>query len=123
MANPGQENPTDAGLKAQLKRLSAYHGYDELKYELLRVLRTNASSGEHVERIVTRILDTRRPNENGFISCPTPAEMIDYAQEVPPRLNQTRPADKHCPICGGSGWCIVVFRGMSGADRCPCTHR
>jgi len=123
MANAEQEKPTDAGLKAQLKRLSAYHGYDELKYELLRVLKTNASSDEHVDRIVTRILDTRRPNETGFLSCPTPAELITYSKEIPARLHQTKPADKNCPICGGSGWRIVVLRGMSGADRCPCTRR
>src|SRR5579864_8048507 len=110
----------EALLKAQVKRLAGYHGYDDLKHELLRVLKTHAASNEHAERIVTHILDTRRPNESGFISCPTPAELIDYAGQIPARLNQHRKPDIHCPICQGSGWRIFEHRGMSAAERCSC---
>ena len=121
--NPNSKpaEPTETRLRAQVKRLAAYHGYDNLKHELLRVLKTDAVSDEHAQRIVTHMLDTRRPNENGFISCPTPAELIDCAGQVPARLNQRKEADKNCTICGGSGWRIIERKGMSGADRCACT--
>jgi hypothetical protein len=115
-----QGKPTDAGLKGQLKRVAGYHGYEDLKYELLRVLKSHASSNEHAERIVTHILDTRRPNENGFSSCPTPAELIDYALQVPASLDQRRNPDKNCSVCGGSGWRIVELKGISGAEKCQC---
>jgi len=122
MTKTEQGKPTDTALKAQVKRLAAYHGYDDLKHELLRVLKTKAVSDEHAERIITYILDTRRPNENGFISCPTPAEMIDYVAQVPARLNQFKDPDKNCAMCGGSGWRITERGPISGAERCPCTQ-
>ena len=121
MANLETRKPTDAGLKAQLKRLAGYHGYGDLKHELLRVLKTHAGSDEHAERILTSILDTRRPNENGFVSCPTPAEMIDYASQVPTVLNVHRHPDQRCPSCGGDGWKIKQVGSYSGAEPCPCT--
>jgi DNA replication protein DnaC len=31
-------------------------------------------------------------------------------------------ADENCPICGGSGWKIVERAGLSGAERCRCSH-
>lgn len=121
MANSEDGKPSDGGLKAQLKRLTAYRGYEDLKYDLLRVLRSHAASDEHAERIVTKVLDTRRPNENGFITCPTPAEMIDYAGEVPANPKQRKVADQNCSMCGGSGWRIIERRGLSAAETCACT--
>lgn len=121
MDNTEVVKPTDAGLKAQLKRLVGYRGYEDLKHELLRVLKKDVASDEHAERIMTYILDTRRPNENGFISCPTPAEMKDYSDQVPTRLNQRKDPDKNCRFCSGTGWRITEYRGLSGADKCACT--
>ena len=112
---------TEAGLKVQVKRLAGYHGYNDMKHEILRVLMTHAASDEHAERVITHILDTRRPNENSFISCPTPAEMIDYLAMFPATLNQRKAPDPGCPICGGSGWRFTERDGISGADKCPCT--
>jgi hypothetical protein len=118
-----QRTRTDGGLKAQMKRLAGYHGYEDLKHELLRVVKKYAASDEHAERIVTHILDTRRPNENGFVSCPTPAEMIDYASQVPASPSQQRAPDENCTKCHGSGWHISERGGISGAERCTCTVR
>jgi hypothetical protein len=122
MINQELEKTTDAGIKAQVKRLAAYYGYEEFKHELVRVLKSRARSNEHVERIVTHILDTRRPNEHGFSSCPTPAEMIDYVAHVAPSLNQLRNPDKNCSICCGSGWRITERQRLSGAERCQCAN-
>jgi hypothetical protein len=115
--------PTESGLKIQLKRLAGYYGYQDVKFELLRVLGKHAASDEHAERIVTLILDTRRPNENGFLTCPTPAELIDYAAQVPSTTGQMRLPDRNCTMCLGSGWRVVERKGISGADRCPCTKQ
>jgi hypothetical protein len=121
MKNSENGQITDAGLKAQVKRLAGYPGYDDRKHELVRVLRRHAVSDEHIERVVTEILDTRRPNENGFTSCPTPAEMIVYAAQVSGNQNLRRDADKNCPTCGGSGWRITERGRVSGAEKCACT--
>lgn len=118
MSNSEGGQLTDAGLKVQVKRLAGYPGYDDRKHELVRVLKKHTASDEHAERVVTKILDTRRPNENGFTSCPTPAEMIDYAAQVSANPNV---ADKNCSMCGGSGWRIIERGRVSGAEKCACT--
>jgi hypothetical protein len=121
MSNSGNGQLTDAGLKAQVKRLGGYPGYDDRKHELVRVLRKHVASDEHVERVITTILDTRRPNEGGFTSCPTPAEMIAYVAQVSADPTMRKVADKNCPTCGGSGWRITERGRVSGAEKCACT--
>jgi hypothetical protein len=112
---------TESGLKKQIARLKAYHGFEDLRGELLRVLWQQAHSDEHSERIVTEIIDTRRPSESGFISCPLPSELIDYARNVPPeKPPAVRDADPRCAVCRGTGWRIIQRDGLSGAEMCGC---
>ena len=120
MTDSGNPKPSESFLKAQIKRLAAYHGYQDSKHELLRVLKTHAVSDEHAERIVTLILDTRRPNENGYLSCPAPAEMIDYAVLAPASPHKLKDPNPRCSLCGGYGWKITERNGISAAERCCC---
>ncbi len=114
--------PIEAKIKAQVKRLSGYQGYEDFKHELVRVLWIHADSDERAEKIVTRILDTRRPNDAGFIKCPSPAELIEYAEKENCG-KALRPAQTDCPDCSGTGWSLIQDEGYSAAKSCKCRHR
>lgn len=109
-------------LMAQLKRLKFLRGFEESKDELLRALWNNSHSDGHAERVITRVIDTRRPNKEGFVSCPTPAELADYCAEVPSNAGGIKAPDKKCKLCADNpGWKVITRDGKSGVDRCPCT--
>jgi hypothetical protein len=109
-------------LKNQVRRLTLYTGYEHVRHELLRKLRIEAADENHAERIITHILDNRLPNENGFLNCPTPAELKEYARQISAKPNQFKKADKNCPKCCGIGYEITQQGELSGAARCSCTR-
>jgi len=115
---------TQAHLKKQVARLKVLPRGDErpwgtdkepgLREELLRVLWQQAASDEHATRIIDHLMD-------GAEFCPTPAELMAAAQEVPERLGMLREADAQCVNCGGSGWKRTQVGSYSGVKRCECT--
>jgi len=114
-------------LNQQLKRLRSVMCVSNLAFEeLKRVVNSHAASDEHVGRIVDAIIDTRRPNEEGFVACPTPAEMADYCLNTPKSTKTGMgSADLDCNLCrgGGSIWRKGTTPFTSGnfyEFTCPC---
>ena len=62
-------------------------------------------SEDHAERVIDEIIETRLPNGEGFVSCPTPGEMLEYCRAVPEQApEKTGTASANCPRCGGTGF-------------------
>jgi hypothetical protein len=93
-------------LDKELKRLRGYHGFAGFADELKRVVNRHAADDDHVTRVVNEIVETRKPNAEGFLSCPSPAEMIDYCMAVPDHADQQQAMGDPvpgCATCGGVG--------------------
>lgn len=126
---------SDEILKKQLSRLRGFHGFEDLKSELLRIFQRHAKEEGHAERVIDSILDTRRPSETGFVSCPIPAELKDYCEAAPVVDPSWQKPDPNCPNCKSTpGWRFgtVPYQGpaewlvgtmVEGSVRCECTKR
>jgi len=108
---------TEAGLKKQVKRLQGYANFDAFKEELLRVLWSHAVTDDHAERVVSRLIDAKVPNESGFSACPTPAEIIATCKLVPEKKQPARSANKKCVQCFGTGFAQDFILATRIGDR------
>lgn len=113
-------NVTETGLIAQIRRLRGYHGWEGLKDELLRILWREAYSDDHARRIIDSIIDERKPNEQGFVQCPTPAELADFARNEPEEIEVVSKPRTDCLECRGTGWKHVMRGEYSCVQRCLC---
>lgn len=100
-----QENETETFMTKQIGRLKGYPRWEGFRDELVKILWRHSDSNEHAERIVDSIIRTRKPNDEGFVSCPAPAELIEYCKaeptEAPPKAVA---AKEDCPRCHGTGF-------------------
>lgn len=120
-------------LMAQIGRLKAFHGWENLRHELLKILWRESQSDAHAERITDHVLSELRPNDEGFTACPVPAVFHEYCRCIsgtdPAGI---RPAKTDCQNCFGSGFVITTrwVRPLNGvglepyeataAAPCPC---
>jgi hypothetical protein len=123
---------TETVVREQIRRLRGYPRWEDFREELVKTLWRHAHSNEHAERILNEILETRKPDEKGFVSCPTVAELIDCCKCVPidPPGAQMQPASKMCERCGGTGFVhtqrkvraipAMVARMYDYSAQCPC---
>jgi hypothetical protein len=108
---------TEAGLKKQIGRLRGFGNWEALREELLRCLWSCAESDDHAQRAVTRLIDAKTPNESGFTSCPTPAEIIATCKATPAVKKPAARANKRCPECFGTGFAQDFILATRNGDR------
>ncbi len=129
--NTQHGNDTETFMRTQIGRLKGFPRWEGFRDELVKVLWREAYSNDHAERIIDSVIETRRPNEEGFVSCPTVAELMDYCRAVPAeRPLERKPADGRCPLCHGIGFVHTQrkVRALPGLPErlydysapCPC---
>jgi hypothetical protein len=90
---------------ARLRRMPGYPDGGEKPW--IDALAKSANSIEHGARIIDRIIETTRRNEQGYPQFPLPAEIIDVAGCVP--ALEPAPFDfEPSSTCGCNGGWLVI---------------